>query len=308
MYIGSTGQRGLHHLIYEILDNAIDEAQGGHARQVWLEMDLDSGWVRVRDDGRGIPTDKHPVTGVSALETVLTVLHAGGKFGGEASGYAVSGGLHGVGLSVVNALSSELRVGVWRAGRRHVQQYKVGVPQGSLAIVDEAEALSHMSSGSSDQEGPSFTPDASLPVEGSRAERLWRGTDVWFRYDPDVFASSATFDPQVIRSRLRELAFLNKDLTVHFRVLPKNSKKAQAFSDDGEWLDRFCRCEMVITIELFIKVCIDRYPVEEIEVFSFFPRNVQSCTMGAAPRVGRSGRVCDVPQSGQDPYSRPHHV
>ena len=99
--------------VYEILDNAIDEVQGNHATTVRVELDLGSGWVSVSDDGRGIPTATHPQTGKSALETVLTVLHAGGKFGGQGSGYSVSGGLHGVGISVVNALSEQLHATVW---------------------------------------------------------------------------------------------------------------------------------------------------------------------------------------------------
>ena len=99
--------------VYEILDNAIDEVQGGHATNVRVELDLDSGWVSISDDGRGIPTSVHPATGKSALETVLTVLHAGGKFGGQGSGYSVSGGLHGVGISVVNALSEQLHATIW---------------------------------------------------------------------------------------------------------------------------------------------------------------------------------------------------
>lgn len=108
MYIGSTGSKGLHHLIWEILDNSIDEIQGGHASIVDVTIDTDSNIVTVRDNGRGIPTDMHSSTGKSAVETVLTVLHAGGKFG--SGGYSVSGGLHGVGLSVVNALSEHLEV------------------------------------------------------------------------------------------------------------------------------------------------------------------------------------------------------
>jgi DNA gyrase subunit B len=108
MYIGSTGQKGLHHLIWELVDNCIDEVQGGHGTTVDVHVDCDTSWVSVADNGRGIPTDRHPTTGKSALETVLTVLHAGGKFG--SGGYTVSGGLHGVGLSVVNALSEELEV------------------------------------------------------------------------------------------------------------------------------------------------------------------------------------------------------
>ncbi|MEC8959207.1 MAG: ATP-binding protein, partial [Chloroflexota bacterium] len=113
MYIGSTDQRGLHHLIYEILDNAVDEAMAGHCERVDITISLD-GWISVIDNGRGIPIDKHPKTGKSALETVMTTLHAGGKFGGGA--YKVTGGLHGVGGSVVNALSEELRAEVRRQG------------------------------------------------------------------------------------------------------------------------------------------------------------------------------------------------
>jgi DNA gyrase/topoisomerase IV subunit B len=108
MYIGSTGSKGLHHLVWEILDNSVDEIQGGHASTVDVTINTDSNVVTVKDNGRGIPTDMHSTTGKSAIETVLTVLHAGGKFG--SGGYAVSGGLHGVGLSVVNALSEHLEV------------------------------------------------------------------------------------------------------------------------------------------------------------------------------------------------------
>jgi DNA gyrase subunit B len=198
MYIGSTGQRGLHHLIYEILDNAIDEVQGGHAKDVFVEMDVATGWVMIRDDGRGIPTDVHPVTGKSALETVLTVLHAGGKFGGDASGYNVSGGLHGVGVSVVNALSEEMEVTVWRAGQKFKQTFSRGLAMTELQV----ETLNT-----------------------SDPEYNQAGTQVRFKYDETIFSKTANFDPETIRSRLRELAFLNSAATIYFRVLglKKNS-------------------------------------------------------------------------------------
>lgn len=195
MYIGSTGQRGLHHLIYEILDNAIDEVQAGYATDVWIEIDMETNWITIRDNGRGIPTDVHPVTGKSALETVLTVLHAGGKFGGDSSGYSVSGGLHGVGVSVVNALSRSLHVTVWRDGQRFDQHFSKG------------EATS------------------GLETKDVRGEDERQGTRVRFLYDDTIFSSTATFDPDTIRSRVRELAFLNPSATIHFRS--KNQEKGK---------------------------------------------------------------------------------
>ncbi len=150
MYIGSTGTAGLHHLVWEIVNNSIDEAMAGHARNIEVRM-LPGGMVSVEDDGRGIPVDPHPKTKVSALETVMTVLHAGGKFGGE--GYKVSGGLHGVGASVVNALSEWLRVEVYRDGEIYAQEYKIGKPQFKVKKV-----------GKTDKKGTkvTFKPDATI--------------------------------------------------------------------------------------------------------------------------------------------------
>ncbi len=138
MYIGSTDQRGLHHCVYEIVDNSIDEAMAGHANHVTVLLG-DDGSVSVEDNGRGIPVDIHPKTKKSALETVLTVLHAGGKFGGDDSGYKVSGGLHGVGSSVVNALSSYMRAEVFRDGKIYMQEYERGKPKADVKPIGKTE-------------------------------------------------------------------------------------------------------------------------------------------------------------------------
>ena len=213
MYIGSTGVRGLHHLVYEILDNSIDEVQAGEARRVDVSVDLESGWVTVADDGRGIPTAVHPATGKSSLETVLTVLHAGGKFGGgeASSGYRVSGGLHGVGLSVVNALSSALRVTVWREGQEHTQSFERGVALAPLASRPQSAAAGEGEGG------------AGAGAGGSRT-----GTKVAFRFDDEIFSPGVAFEPETIRARLRELAFLNSAATIRFKVIGGGSKKAVA--------------------------------------------------------------------------------
>src|SRR3970282_1521896 len=135
MYIGGTDQRGLHHLVFEIADNSIDEAMAGHCDRVWGHISKD-GAVTVRDNGWGIPIDKHPSTGKSALETVMTVLHAGGKFGGEV--YKVSGGLHGVGASVVNALAERMWVEVRRNAKLYRQEYERGVPTTEVRVVKDS--------------------------------------------------------------------------------------------------------------------------------------------------------------------------
>src|SRR5699024_3366932 len=132
MYIGSTGERGLHHLVWEILDNSIDEAPAGYCERIDVVIEADNS-VTITDDGRGIPVDTHEQTGKSALELIMTVLHAGGKFGG--GGYKVSGGLHGVGAAVVNALSMMMKVHVHRDGNIHELRFERGIPQGEIDIV-----------------------------------------------------------------------------------------------------------------------------------------------------------------------------
>ena len=194
MYIGSTDQRGLHHLVYEVVDNAIDEAMAGYCDKILIRF-LADGSVEVTDDGRGIPVDMHATTGKSALETIMTTLHAGGKFGGGA--YKVSGGLHGVGSSVVNALSDFMRVEVRRDGHLYYQEYRKGTP-----IADVAD------------EGP-------LP-EGQEAVT---GTKVRFYADPDIFTVTA-FDRDVILQRFREMAYLNKgvSITLNSETHPEEDK------------------------------------------------------------------------------------
>ena len=177
MYIGSTGLRGLHHLVYEVVDNAVDEALAGYCTRIDITLTADGG-VRVIDDGRGIPVDEHPVEHRPALEVVMTTLHAGGKFGGDS--YAVSGGLHGVGVSVVNALSKRLDVEVVRDGWRHRQSYERGLPTAPLERVGKARG---------------------------------HGSTVAFWPDPDIFEETE-FRFETLSNRMREMAFLNAGLRI----------------------------------------------------------------------------------------------
>ncbi|MBT8215140.1 MAG: DNA topoisomerase (ATP-hydrolyzing) subunit B [Acidimicrobiia bacterium] len=179
MYIGSTGPRGLHHLIWEVVDNAVDEAMAGFCTRIDVTLREDGG-VSVKDNGRGIPVDRHAKTKQSALTTVMTTLHAGGKF--EEGAYTVSGGLHGVGVSVVNALSSRLEAEVVRDGQRWTQKYSYG------------------------------KPDTKEPKKGKPAKRT--GTTITFWADPEVFEDTITYDYTIVSSRLREMAFLNKGLEI----------------------------------------------------------------------------------------------
>ncbi|MEN9967761.1 MAG: hypothetical protein RL036_994 [Actinomycetota bacterium] len=177
MYIGSTGPRGLHHLVYEIVDNSVDEALAGHCDTIEVTITKD-GWIRCKDNGRGIPVSVHPTEGISTVQVVLTILHAGGKFGG--GGYAVSGGLHGVGASVVNALSTKLKVQVAREGFLWNQSYQIGVPDAPLAKGEPAD---------------------------------YTGTTIEFLASPEIF-ETVEYDYETLRQRFQQMCFLNKGLKI----------------------------------------------------------------------------------------------
>ncbi len=198
MYIGSTGVEGLHHLVWEIVDNGIDEALAGYATGVEVTMQADGG-IRIFDDGRGIPTDIHPKTGKSTVETVLTVLHAGGKFGG--GGYKVSGGLHGVGVSVVNALSTHLTATIYRDGKVHQQEYEKGVPQGDLKVVGKCDKEKH-------------------------------GTEIKFYADGSIFTEGTKFSYDTILDRLRHAAYLTKGVRTTL-INEANGKKYSFYFEGG---------------------------------------------------------------------------
>ncbi len=200
MYIGTTSARGLHHLVWEIVDNSIDEAMAGYAHNIEVRINPDQ-TITVSDDGRGIPVDVHPKTGKSTVETVYTVLHAGGKFGG--GGYKVSGGLHGVGASVVNALSDWLEVKVYRNGKVYSQRYQNG---------------GH--------------PVAPLEVIGECSENR-TGTTVTFKPDPEIFKETTIFDYETLKQRLRELAFLNRGLKITLIDDREPDKKAEFLYEGG---------------------------------------------------------------------------
>ena len=200
MYIGTTSARGLHHLVWEIVDNSIDEVMAGYAHNIEVRINPDQ-TITVSDDGRGIPVDVHPKTGKSTVETVYTVLHAGGKFGG--GGYKVSGGLHGVGASVVNALSDWLEVKVYRNGKVYSQRYQNG---------------GH--------------PVAPLEVIGECSENR-TGTTVTFKPDPEIFKETTIFDYETLKQRLRELAFLNRGLKITLIDDREPDKKAEFLYEGG---------------------------------------------------------------------------
>jgi Type IIA topoisomerase (DNA gyrase/topo II, topoisomerase IV), B subunit len=180
MYIGDTGHRGLHHLVYEVIDNSIDEAMAGHCDTITVTLTKE-GTARVQDNGRGIPTDMHPTEGISAATVVLTVLHAGGKF--DKDTYKVSGGLHGVGVSVVNALSNDLKMTIFRNGEIYEQEFKKGIPQEALKVTGTTRKT---------------------------------GTIIEFAPDPSIFTETTTFEYDYLARRFKELAYLNPFITIKF--------------------------------------------------------------------------------------------
>ncbi len=198
MYIGTTGPDGLHHLIWEIFDNSRDEAMGGFADDIEIAL-LPSGYVRVVDNGRGIPVGIHPKTKVSALETIMTTLHAGGKFGGEDSGYKVSGGLHGVGASVVNALSEHAKVIVHKEGSMHMQEYKIGKAMGKVKVVGKTKH---------------------------------QGSVVYFKPDVTIFKDGINWNWEKIVNHVRQQAYLVKGTRISVLDLREADGMALADSED----------------------------------------------------------------------------
>src|SRR5450432_157071 len=194
MYIGSTGDQGLHHLVYEVVDNSVDEALAGYATHIEVTIHVDNS-VTVVDDGRGIPVDIHPVEKIPGVELALTVLHAGGKF--DKSSYKVSGGLHGVGVSVVNALSEQLKVWVRRDGQEYFMEFHRGDTVKKLEVLGKVGAKE-------------------------------TGTKVWFKPDAEIF-TELVYDYTTLQSRLRELSYLNKGVTITLKDERAGQEKEETF-------------------------------------------------------------------------------
>ncbi len=233
MYIGSTSETGLHHLVWEVVDNCVDEAMAGHANKIGVLIQKDGG-VTVVDNGRGIPVDIVKATKKSALETVLTVLHAGGKFGGDASGYKVSGGLHGVGVSVVNALSTNLIAQVKRDGKVYEQKFKIGKPQGAVKVVDKV-----------DKSDPDQT-----------------GTSITFYPDASIFETTE-FKYKTVLEHLRSQAYLTKGL--HFIISDERAGLTYQYYFEGgvvSYIRQVNRNKKVKNNPIYINKAVDDIMVE----------------------------------------------
>ena len=251
MYIGDVGEKGLHHLVYEVVDNSIDEALAGYCNDIYVTINEDNS-ISVRDNGRGIPTDFHEKEGKSALEVVLTVLHAGGKF--DKGSYKVSGGLHGVGVSCVNALSTLLIAEVHRGGKIYKQTYSKGTPTSSVEIVGDCED---------------------------------RGTTVTFKPDPSIFTLTTTYRYEILAARLRELAFLNKGIALTITDMREKDEQTgeprseRFYSEHGlqefvQYLDR-TRGEKIIDSIIYLDSEKNGIPVEvAMQYNNSFSENVHS--------------------------------
>ena len=250
MYIGDVGEKGLHHLVYEVVDNSIDEALAGYCTDIYVTINEDNS-ITVRDNGRGIPTDFHEKEGKSALEVVLTVLHAGGKF--DKGSYKVSGGLHGVGVSCVNALSTLLIAEVHRGGKIYKQTYSQGKPTSKVEIVGDCED---------------------------------RGTIVTFKPDAEIFALTQTYRYEILSARLRELAFLNKGIALTITDMREKDEQGEPrserfYSENGlqefvQYLDK-SRGEKIIDSIIYLDSEKNGIPVEvAMQYNNSFSENVHS--------------------------------
>ena len=250
MYIGDVGEKGLHHLVYEVVDNSIDEALAGYCNDIYVTINEDNS-ITVRDNGRGIPTDYHEKEGKSALEVVLTVLHAGGKF--DKGSYKVSGGLHGVGVSCVNALSTLLVAEVHRGGKIYKQTYSQGHPTSKVEIVGDCED---------------------------------RGTIVTFKPDPSIFTLTTTYRYEILSARLRELAFLNKGIALTITDMRDKNEQGEPhserfYSENGlqefvQYLDK-TRGEKIIDSIIYLDSEKNGIPVEvAMQYNNSFSENVHS--------------------------------
>ena len=250
MYIGDVGEKGLHHLVYEVVDNSIDEALAGHCTDIYVTINEDNS-ITVRDNGRGIPTDYHEKEGKSALEVVLTVLHAGGKF--DKGSYKVSGGLHGVGVSCVNALSTLLIAEVHRGGKIYKQTYSQGKPTSKVEIIGDCDD---------------------------------RGTIVTFKPDAEIFTLTTTYRYEILAARLRELAFLNKGIALNITDMRDkdeqgNPRSERFYSENGlqefvQYLDK-SRGEKIIENIIHLDTEKNGIPVEvAMQYNNSFSENVHS--------------------------------
>lgn len=246
MYIGSTGPRGLHHLVWEIVDNSIDEALAGYCDEITVIVEKDNS-ITVRDNGRGIPVNIQEQTGRPAVEVIFTVLHAGGKFGG--GGYKVSGGLHGVGSAVVNALSSKLEVTVWKDGYEYYQAYSRGVPTADLKKI-----------------GPTDK----------------KGTEIHFIPDEEIFTETTVYDYETLATRLRELAFLNRGLGIIFIDRRGEEERESVFRYEGgilSYVEHLNRAREVVHPPIFIEGEKDGIVVEvALQYNDGFASNLYSFT------------------------------